>query len=275
MTKRVPARSIGYAVSHDCGYERTARTRAQAARGLAMHDCDRQRFLAARRARVAARVGDPGVVRDCAHPGRPHRHGTRVAAVMDKCSCPPCRAARRAYANGRTKRLNLVAAGVADPVTVPCADAMSVVEQLRGVGWSSHRIAAVSGIGTDRLTRMSGGSPRPYRFVRYDTYSRLVALLDLPVSVADGALVDAGETWRLIGGLMALGYPKSWIARESGMGRCIQIGEFTVTAKNARKVAELAARTYLAGPSDRARAYAASRGWTAELLFDDALDVAA
>ena len=33
------------------------------------------------------------VTRDCEHPGHPHRHGTRVAYVIDRCRCEPCTAA--------------------------------------------------------------------------------------------------------------------------------------------------------------------------------------
>jgi hypothetical protein len=34
--------------------------------------------------------------RNCAHHGQPHRHGTRVAYVKDRCRCPACTAANTA-----------------------------------------------------------------------------------------------------------------------------------------------------------------------------------
>lgn len=37
----------------------------------------------------------PRVARECEHPGHPHRHGTRVAYVLDRCRCEPCTAANR------------------------------------------------------------------------------------------------------------------------------------------------------------------------------------
>ena len=78
--------STRYTASCDeCGYTATSRTQNLAYYGLRRHSCDRQRMLAAREARVAARKAKDGPKIDCHCPKTRHEHGTRNAYVVDKC----------------------------------------------------------------------------------------------------------------------------------------------------------------------------------------------
>lgn len=197
------------------------------------------------------------------------RHGTRAAYVRG-CRCPEARAANSRYQAYRERRLARAAFNADEPFTVPVEQTRSVVLQLRGIGWSLRRIEAETGIGRDHLQRIQGHTNRPVQTVRIATHKRLAALLERDVAVADGHRVDAQPTWRLIHGLIALGYPKCWIAGQITGGRALQLSPWLVTVANARKVRALADRYGMTpGPSDAARRYATERGWTTELLWDD------
>jgi hypothetical protein len=195
------------------------------------------------------------------------RHGTRAAYVRG-CRCPDARRANREYAKYRDRRTAQAEFGAADPFSVPAATTRAVIEQLRGTGWTLRRIEATTGIGRDHLSRINGHTKRPLRRVRWATHQKLSALLDRDPVVAAGALIDAYATWQRVHGLIALGYPKVWIARQLGHDRALQLGEFVVTTRNAEKISDLADHFGATrGPSEAARRYAAARGWTPELLW--------
>jgi hypothetical protein len=203
------------------------------------------------------------------------RHGTRAAYVAG-CRCPDARRANREYAKYRGRRTAKAEFGAAPPFSVPAAHAVAVLDQLRGIGWSLRRIEAATGIGRDHLSRIYGKTQRPLNRVRWATFEQLCALLNQQPAVAPGALVDAYSTWQRVRGLIALGYPKTWIAQQIGHGRALQLGAYVVTARNADKVRHLTDRFGATpGPSDAARRYAAQRGWTADLIWqaDDDNDV--
>jgi hypothetical protein len=195
------------------------------------------------------------------------RHGTRAAYVAG-CRCPDARKANRDYAKYRDRRTAQAAFGSAAPFSVPVADTLSVIEQLRGIGWTLRRIEAEARIGRDHLARIDGRTCRPLRRVRWATHQRLVALLDREPVLAGGRLIDAYQTWQRVHGLIALGYPKVWIARQLGSDRALQLGRYTITARNAEKIRELV-DTYggTLGPSDAARRYAVRHGWTPDLIW--------
>jgi hypothetical protein len=195
------------------------------------------------------------------------RHGTRAAYVAG-CRCPDARKANREYAHYRKQRTAQAAFGAAVPFTVPVTDTRSIIDQLRGTGWTLRRIEAETGIGRDHLSRIYGSTGRPLNRVRWSTHQKLAALLDRDPIVAGGALVDAYPTWQRVRGLIALGYSKTWIAGQLGIGRALQLGEYVVTARNAEKVRVLVDRYGATpGPSLRARSYAAGRGWTPDLIW--------
>lgn len=201
------------------------------------------------------------------------KHGTRAAYVAG-CRCPDARKANREYAHYRKQRTAQAAFGAAVPFTVTAADTRSIIDQLRGVGWSLRRIEAETRIGRDHLARIYGRTGRPLTRVRWATHQKLVALLERDPVIADGHLVDAYETWQRIRGLIALGYPKTWIAQRLGIGRALQLGEYVVTARNAEKVRRLVDECGATpGPSARARQYAADQGWTPDLVWQADVDI--
>jgi hypothetical protein len=71
--------------------------------------------------------------------------------------------------------------------------------------------------------------------------------------------------------MVANGYPLAWIAGRLGdPSGGLRLDGTRVAASTARRVAELADRCAVTpGPSDSARAYAAARGWTPDLLWAD------
>jgi hypothetical protein len=65
---------------------------------------------------------------------------------------------------------------------------------------------------------------------------------DVRQSHAPGTLIPAAPIWQLINDMVARGWPKSWIAREAGLGNSIQLKTDQVTAGNAQRIAELHAQ---------------------------------
>jgi DNA-binding CsgD family transcriptional regulator len=196
-----------------------------------------------------------------------HVH-SRAAYVAGRRSCPDCRAANAAYEAGR----NRLAAY--DRSTTDLVDAGPVREHLAhlraaGVGW--RQIVALSGVDTSVVRRLVGhSSTRPARRVRPETAE---ALLAVTVDArAPGALVDADPVWRLIHGMIARGYTRTWIAEQLGPrpGAGLQLHRTRVTRRQADAVRALAERCALTpGPSARARAEATRQGWNVAWLWED------
>lgn len=162
------------------------------------------------------------------------RHGTR-AGYAAGCKCEECCAANLADHRRRTR---LASAGL------PTTDLVDADAARRHIGLLLNNGAAMKGIA--RATRLnvktlnnihSGDTrrilPGTERIVRRTT----------PAMVRDhgqpGSRVDATATWQLLDDMVARGWPKSWIARELGLGGSIQLKRTTVTQDNARKVADL------------------------------------
>lgn len=196
------------------------------------------------------------------------RHGTRAAYVAG-CRCPEAREANRRYAHERKHRTARAEFGAADPYTVPAARAVEEIARLRRNGWSLRRIEAATRIGRDHIQRILGRTSRPLKRVRWATYIALRDLADAP-PLAGGQLVDATGTWRRLHALIALGYPQTWLARELGLGRALQLNRERVTVRNAEKVAALYDRLSMTpGPSERTRVMAWRKGYLPPLAWDD------
>lgn len=196
------------------------------------------------------------------------RHGTRGAYVVG-CRCPEAREANRAYAAMRDRRVLQASYGAADPLSVPVARARVEIARLEAAGWSRRRIEAATGIKRDHLARIAGGTGRPVRRVLWATFTALRDLPDAPPAVG-GQLVDAAGTWRRLEALIAIGWPKSHLARELGRGRALQLHRDKVTVRTAQAVADLYDRLSMQpGPSQRARDYARDRGYVPPLGWDD------
>lgn len=193
-----------------------------------------------------------------------HRPPGRSAYVMDKCRCDACRESCRVY---EEKRRRQALYGRWQPY-VPADEARAHVRQLQAAGMGWKRVAKAAGIHTSVMWKLLYGDPTrnmaPSKRVRPQTAA---AILAVEPDLAPGALIDAGPTWRRIEGLVALGYPKLWIAKQLGLqGNGLQFHENRVQVGNAQAVAALADRIGdTPGYSSRARNYAKARGWLTPL----------
>lgn len=254
-----PARPRDTRSSCECGFRSALTTKRMAAYALRVHSCERHRALAASRARGEAQRALRGtVIRECQHDGR-HQHGDRNRYVLDQCRCDPCREAAIGYERMRTRQ-------TAYGRWQPYVDAEPARQHVRalmagGMGWK--RIGQVAGVPSGTMTKLLYGDATrdlaPSKRVRPETAQRLLAVT---LDHADAAFVPARPTWRRIEGMVALGYPKAWIAEQIGQRRALQLRRDFVLARTERAVADLAERVGDdPGPSDRARRYAAARGW--------------
>lgn len=229
-----------------------------------------------------ASLGDPNRPRrDCTHEGSPHRHGTRVAYVKDRCRCPDCTAANTAASRTRYRQK---AVGRWQPFT----DATQVREHLtalRAAGIGVERIAQLTGMSLSHVRGLA--SSRPERSnatgkVRHNTAARILAIQVGPDCWAGCSRVPALGTRRRLQALARLGWSLELLAAQLGRGpaslRRSMAGD-TVTADTARSVASLYARLEWTGPpttgaeqraaADAVRREAEARGWLPPLAWDD------
>lgn len=246
--------------SHHCGFVSAQTTSGLAAYALRIHSCQRWQALTASRVHGAELRALRGtVVRECSHDGR-HPHGDRNRYVLDQCRCDACRKAATAY---ERMRIRQSAYGRWQPY-VDAEPARQHVRALMvtGLGW--QRVARLAGVSTGGVSKLLYGAGdrnmAPSKRIRPETARRLLAVTG--DSKADAALTPARPTWRLIEGLVALGYSKVWIAVQIGQQRALQLDRDFVLIRTARNVEQLAERVGdTPGPSVRARHYAVARGW--------------
>lgn len=187
-------------------------------------------------------------------------HGQRFTYVSG-CHCQPCTTANRRYEKGRQ-----LAALTA--TTAPTTDAVRRhVRTLirRGVG--IRQIAAQASVSRFTVQQVAAG--------RAGRLQRGVAtrLLAVPVVHSDRAHVAADVTRRRIEGLLALGWPLTWISEQLGVDG-LRLSD-RVTARRARQIADLADQVGdQQGPSAWTRARAARLGYQPPASWDDEGQVA-
>ncbi len=143
---------------------------------------------------------------------------------------------------------------------------------LREAGFSQRRIADLSGVNRDVLSRIHHADPE--ETVHSKTARRLLSV-EIPLGiVGEGAQsVDATGTRRRIQALQAAGYPIKMIADEFGVSEqaigLLVRGE-RVAASSAARVAELFEDWHMTpGPSDRARARSRRLGYPMPLDWNE------
>lgn len=153
------------------------------------------------------------------------------------CRCEACCEANRVYARRRDR-----AARRPDEVLlssfVPAGPVRSHLLELVQSGVGLRTVANRTSLSRAHLARIIRGDVR-----RVSKRVRNLILSTTPDHLADGALVDAGPTWELVGRLLAAGKTKAWISAQIGQGgRALQLGREQVTVRNARAVAALCER---------------------------------
>jgi hypothetical protein len=177
-------------------------------------------------------------LRDCLHPGKPHRHGTRTAYVADNCRCTPCRAANRAAEQHRTAALR---EGCWKPL-VDAGPARAHLDRLREHGVGLDQIARLSGTPKGTIRRLLGApASKPVR-IRTETSDRLLAMQVSTDHLAPRSQVDAFDTLRRIKALANAGYSIPDLARalsKSAASLRRTLTRRTVTAQTAAAVSNL------------------------------------
>lgn len=172
-------------------------------------------------------------------------HGTRACYVFGPqpgqdrslgCRCEPCKNANRAYARDRLRAQSRPDEALA-PAYVSAAPARDHLRWLQERGVGLRTVADVSGVGRSSLQQIASGRRTK---ATPQVIERILAVKAVPRGTS---LVDAAPTWQLIDRLLAAGWTRAAIAGEIGQdGRRLQLQTDRVTAENARRVADLAAR---------------------------------
>lgn len=208
--------------------------------------CTRQRYFYRHGRLISARVQLLGAVAgwrwECPPAPRVRRdigvtkHGS-PAGYTKGCTCELCTAANR---DRKQRYQQRVAAGepIAQCVDTGAARAhlLDLIEQ----GAAQKELARACGLNVRTLRLILSGKAQ----IRSETEAVILAvdLAGARAAKAAGSCVEAGPTWQLLDSMISRGWPKSWIARELGLGKSLQIRRSAVTAANAAKVAELDAR---------------------------------
>jgi hypothetical protein len=130
-------------------------------------------------------------------------HGTRARYMGGDCRCLLCRAANSRYECDRRRRR---AEGDWSGI-VPASRARTHMRQLSRIGVGRNSVAAAADVSRTILAHIRSGRRRK---IRASTERKILAV-DAQAR-ADGALVPAGPTWRLLDNLIESGYTKTQIA---------------------------------------------------------------
>lgn len=165
---------------------------------------------------------------------RARPHGSREKYSVERCRCARCRAANSEYEKKRVRR-NAYGRGH----LVDATQAREHVNALLASGMGRRRIAQSAGLSASVVNAVIHGKRgKPQRRVHKDTARRLLAVSGS--DLADGALVGAAHTWRMLDELIALGIPKARIARALGRRTpALQISRTRVRLATHRAVARL------------------------------------
>lgn len=165
-------------------------------------------------------------------PAERFAHGTR-SRYTSGCRCAPCRAANTAYQRARTKAKIY---GRANPLR-PVAAVVRHLRSLARAGVGVRPISDAAKVAGSTIRKVLAGQRL---HLREATARRLLAVTaDV---IADGALVPAGPTWKLLDELIDEGFTRTDLARRLGSkGRrpTLQIRRDRVEAATAAKVERL------------------------------------
>ena len=198
----------------------------------------------------------------------PPQHGER-RCYLRGCRKPECEAANYRYMS----RLRLDHVQGRPRRTTPDA-AVKHLNALLDLGWTQAQISRASGINHRVLGSLLHGT---YRSTNRSVEERVLALA-ITAPPADDRDTDSTGTIRRVRALIAIGYSGASIAAAVGIHR----DALNVIARGDRAAVRVAtaqsiARAYrklsgTAGPSERAKAMAARRGWHGPMAWGDDID---
>lgn len=160
-----------------------------------------------------------------------HReHGTNAKYKVEGCRCTDCSTAASKHNRARARSV--------EPAYVSAGPARAHIRELSEAGVGLKQIVKASGVSQGALWKlMYGKNGKPSKRIRRSTEQRILAVT--PADAADGTRIDAAPTWALIDEMVASGAAKLEIAAAIGQSGPLQLARTTVTARNARAVAEL------------------------------------
>ena len=195
-------------------------------------------------------------------------HGDRLR-YMGGCRCDECRRANTQY-----ERLRAAARRAGDWNGV--VDAQRAREHLRalaGRGIGRRAVSDVSDVAETTIVEIAAGRKAK---IRARTERALLAVDD--ASAADGALVSATGTWRLLNELLQDGYTKAFLATRLGRRTpSLQVGKHQVTVRTRHDIERLHAALHFldAGESIRYLRELHSEGYRATRIEREIADLAA
>jgi RNA polymerase sigma factor (sigma-70 family) len=210
---------------HEPGVTRSPRLRAPAEIGVLFEDPPP--------ARQKRRAASPLVTTAA------YAHGTRPRYVFGPderdapgpCRCEPCRAANRAYARERDRRVR------AGRKRTPATPVREHLEWLAAHGVGKRAVAAASGVALSAIDDLRQNRTR---LVDQSTAEQILAVT--PAALAPGALVDATAAHADVDRLLAAGWTRAAIAAALGSNTpALQLGRTRVKASTAARLAELVA----------------------------------
>lgn len=207
-------------------------------------------------------------------------HGTHARYCMKGCRCWPCRRAHYEYNRNRDKQ---IAYGrwqkfvPAEPVREHVRSLMAT-----GIGW--RRVAQAADVQATSLNRILYVKPLQKR-VRTDIAEKLMAVQPSMDAIGCTTAIDGTGTRRRLQALVAIGWSQAKLGAHLGImptniGRIL--GSQRVTAASARSVRDLYDKLWDAVvpeedwrdkiAANRARGYAAERGWAPPMAWDETID---
>ena len=162
-------------------------------------------------------------------------HGDRLRYIGG-CRCDECRRANSAY-----ERERIAARKAGDWNGLVCASkARAHLAHLSEHSVGRRTVADVSGVADTTLVEIIAG-----RKTRVRARTERAILRVTATAAADGALVSAQSTWRLLGELVRDGYSKTALAKELGYTRpALQFSRHRVTVRNRFDVERLHTRLH-------------------------------
>lgn len=174
------------------------------------------------------------------------RHGSRTGYVKG-CKCAACAEANRADHADRDAR---AAAGLPTTDLVDARAARGQLRILAGQGATQKGMARAADVNVKTVLGVMDGSTARI-LPATDAALRALTLSAVRLAAAPGARVDAGPTWAALQAMIDRGWPKSWLARELGLGAALQLRRGAICARNADAVAALAQALGLRRPPPR------------------------